>query len=105
MYVNAKVELVTLAPGLRPERRSAPLARGLCVFRSFIEVKFVIFEPRESKFSISLASIPNDENMRFGQAIFIRLNLLRFAQNGTKTCHSTAKTVLFMTMENYVHTQ
>ena len=29
MYVNAKAELVTLAPGLRPERRSAPLARGL----------------------------------------------------------------------------
>ena len=29
MYVNAKAELVTLAPGLRPERRSAPLARRL----------------------------------------------------------------------------
>ncbi len=29
MYVNAKAELVTLAPGLRPERRFAPLARGL----------------------------------------------------------------------------
>ncbi len=28
MYVNAKAELVTLAPGLRPERRSAPLAGG-----------------------------------------------------------------------------
>ncbi len=28
MYVNAKAELVTLAPGLRPERRFAPLARG-----------------------------------------------------------------------------
>ncbi len=25
---NAKAELVTLAPGLRPERRFAPLARG-----------------------------------------------------------------------------
>ena len=30
MYVNAKAELVTLAPGLRPERRFAPLARGSC---------------------------------------------------------------------------
>ena len=27
---NSRVELVTLAPGLRPERRFAPLARGLC---------------------------------------------------------------------------
>ena len=31
MHVNAKAELVTLAPGLRPERRFAPLARGLSV--------------------------------------------------------------------------
>ena len=29
MYVNAKAEFVTLAPDLRPERRFAPLARGL----------------------------------------------------------------------------
>ncbi len=28
MYVNAEAELVTLAPGLRPERPFAPLARG-----------------------------------------------------------------------------
>ncbi len=27
--VNSRAELVTLAPGLRPERRFAPLARGL----------------------------------------------------------------------------
>ncbi len=27
--VNSRAELVTLAPGLRPERRLAPLARGL----------------------------------------------------------------------------
>ncbi len=27
--VNNRAELVTLAPGLRPERRFAPLARGL----------------------------------------------------------------------------
>ncbi len=26
--VNSRAELVTLAPGLRPERRFAPLARG-----------------------------------------------------------------------------
>ena len=32
MYVNAKAELVTLAPGLRPERRFAPLARGLPIY-------------------------------------------------------------------------
>ncbi len=29
--VNSRAELVTLAPGLRPERRFAPLARGLHV--------------------------------------------------------------------------
>ena len=29
--VNSRAELVTLAPGLRPERRFAPLARGLFV--------------------------------------------------------------------------
>ena len=29
MYVNATAELVTVAPVLRPERRFAPLARGL----------------------------------------------------------------------------
>ncbi len=34
MYVNAKAELVTLAPGLRPERRFAPLARGQAVANS-----------------------------------------------------------------------
>ncbi len=28
MYVNVKAELVTLAKGLRPERRFAPLAWG-----------------------------------------------------------------------------
>ncbi len=27
--VNSRAELVTLAPGLRPERRFAPLARGI----------------------------------------------------------------------------
>ncbi len=27
--VNSRAELVTIAPGLRPERREAPLARGL----------------------------------------------------------------------------
>ena len=25
--------------------------------------------------------------------------MLRFVQNGTKTCHSTAKTLIFMTMQ------
>ncbi len=29
--VNSRAELVTLAPGLRPERRFAPLARGLSI--------------------------------------------------------------------------
>ncbi len=29
--VNSRAELVTLVPGLRPERRFAPLARGLIV--------------------------------------------------------------------------
>ena len=33
--VNSRAELVTLAPGLRPERRFAPLARGL-----FLTIKF-----------------------------------------------------------------
>ncbi len=28
--VNSRAELVTLAPGLRPKRRFAPLARGKC---------------------------------------------------------------------------
>ncbi len=27
--LNSRAELVTLAPGVRPERRFAPLARGL----------------------------------------------------------------------------
>jgi hypothetical protein len=48
---------------------------------------------------MSLASILNGENMRFRPAIFNRLILVRFAQNGTKTCHSTANTLLFMTMQ------
>ncbi len=33
--VNSRAELVTLAPGLRPERRFAPLARGLNIFLNF----------------------------------------------------------------------
>ncbi len=39
----------------------------------FIEVKFVIFESHaeEGNFLISLASIPNDENMRFDQEVFL----------------------------------
>ncbi len=41
MYVNAKAELVTLAPGLRPERRSAPLARGLSQDLWFDNLKFL----------------------------------------------------------------
>ena len=32
--VNSRAELVTLAPGLRPERRFAPLARGLTRVKS-----------------------------------------------------------------------
>ncbi len=32
--VNSRVELVTLAPGLRPERRFPPLARGLYFYQS-----------------------------------------------------------------------
>ena len=59
-----------------------------------------ISSPRGSKFLISLASIPNDENMRFQPASFFRLIVnLRFAQNGTKTCHSTGKTLFFMTIQ------
>ncbi len=33
--VNSRAELVILAPGLRPERRFAPLARGLYIFRNW----------------------------------------------------------------------
>ncbi len=41
--VNSRAELVTLAPGLRPERRFAPLARGqivFCVEKSLEILKF-----------------------------------------------------------------
>ncbi len=30
--------------------------------------------------------------------------LLYFAQNDTKTCHSTAETLIFMTVQNHVYT-
>ena len=36
MYVNAKAELVTLAPGLRPELRFAPLARGIFIIQRLL---------------------------------------------------------------------
>ncbi len=37
--VNSRAELVTLAPGLRPERRFAPLARGLYIyFSDFVKI-------------------------------------------------------------------
>ena len=47
MYVNAKAELVTLAPGLRPERRFAPLARGIVMIKILpLHQTMVPFETR-----------------------------------------------------------
>ncbi len=44
--VNSRAELVTLAPGLRPERGFAPLARGLFLFRinSTTIIEIYLFE-------------------------------------------------------------
>ncbi len=36
--------------------------------------------------------------MRFRLEFVLGSYVLRFVQNGTKTCHSTAKTLIFMTM-------
>ena len=44
MYVNAKAELVTLAPGLRPERRFAPLARGLEVTIASLNSPLTVYQ-------------------------------------------------------------
>ncbi len=51
---------------------------------------------RGSKFSISLASIPNGENMRFRPAIFIRLIIIldpfcSFIIQQLRTCNNHAK--------------
>ncbi len=64
-------------------------------------MKFFIFETQGNNFLISLATIPNDQNVRFRSAIFIIGScLLRFTQNDTKSMpFSTAKTLLFMTMQ------
>ena len=40
--VNSRAELVTLAPGLRPERRFAPLARGLYLKKQEIRFNEII---------------------------------------------------------------
>ncbi len=43
--VNIRAELVTVAPGLRPERRFAPLARGQILRENiFLTSWFYIFE-------------------------------------------------------------
>ncbi len=40
--VNSRAELVTLAPGLRPARRFAPLARGLIVARFLVLILAIL---------------------------------------------------------------
>ena len=39
--VNSRAELVTLAPGLRPERRFAPLARGQFSYRDECSLLYI----------------------------------------------------------------
>ena len=39
---SANTKLVTLAPGLRPERRLAPLARGLLFSMTFLSYGYVL---------------------------------------------------------------
>ena len=46
MYVNAKAELVTLAPGLRPERRSAPLYKYLFQINKYLYKYLFRFLPK-----------------------------------------------------------
>ena len=41
--LNSRTELVTLALGLRPERRFAPLARGICNLYYYISIVKVAF--------------------------------------------------------------
>ncbi len=42
--INSRAELVTLAPGLRPERHFEPLARGLLIPAAFIDTENGKFE-------------------------------------------------------------
>ena len=61
--------------------------------------------PKGSQFSISLASIPNDENMRFRPAIFIRLVLAPFCSKWhKKPVIQQLRPCSLWPFKNYVHT-
>ncbi len=55
--VNSRAELVTLAPGLRPERRFAPLARGQ--LKSIqLQAIFIVFYRKQISFLTIYSVIP-----------------------------------------------
>ena len=62
--VNSRAELVTLAPGLRLERRFAPLARGLISF--FIKYSYYVIcgefiKLNETKLNRTYVQVKNRE--------------------------------------------